>query len=202
MKESASYQVWIGQHDMMMPRCIVMNAVSAQIRAMMHQIHHSWVPQIYILDAITSHIFEIHLSSILQQIMSKKSTYIWGANKKKDDDNISNRQLLLTQAMLLVGHGCCEQQNVSEEAVWFCLGNWTRATWVRTKCLSHWTAAIVSNISWFERTKVHVTEYVWDLQLSEQLCWQCWIFLWVINFLELNFCWHCYKLNWSVITTG
>ena len=116
MKESASYQVWIGQHDMMMPRCIVMNAVSAQIRAMMHQIHHSWVPQIYILDSITSHIFEIHLSSILQQIMSKKSTYIWGANKKKDDDNISNRQLLLMQAMLLVGHGCCEHQIVFKEA--------------------------------------------------------------------------------------
>ena len=123
MKERAPCQVWIGQYDMMMPRCIVMNAVSAQIPAMMHQIHHSWVPQIYTLDAITSHIFEIHLSSILQQSMSKKFTHIWGANKKKDDDDTSNRQLLLTQAMLLVGHGCCEQQNVSEEAVWFCLGN-------------------------------------------------------------------------------
>ena len=48
--------------------------------------------------------------------MSKKATYISGANKKKDDDNISNRQLLLTQAMLLVGHGCCEQQNMFKEA--------------------------------------------------------------------------------------
>ena len=59
MKERAPYQVWIGQYDMMMPRCIVMNAISAQIPAMMHQIHHSRVPQIYIPDAITSHIFEI-----------------------------------------------------------------------------------------------------------------------------------------------
>ena len=87
-------------------------------------------------------------------------------------------------------------------SVWFCHGNWTRATWVRTKCLSHWTAAIVSDISWFEQIKIHITKHVWDLQLSEELCWQCWIFFWVINFLELNFCWHCYKLNWSVITTG
>ena len=101
---------------MMMPRCIVMNAVSAQIPAMMYQIHHSGVPQIYIPDAITSHIFEISLSSILQQSMSKKFTHIWGANKKKDDDDTSNRQLLLTQAMLLVGHGCCEHQIVFKEA--------------------------------------------------------------------------------------
>ena len=116
MKESASYQVWIGQHDMVMPRCIVMNAVSAQIPAMMHQIHHSWVPQIYTLDAITSHIFEIHLSSILQQSMSKKATYIWEANKNMDDDDISNRQLLLMQARLLVSPGFCEQQNVFKVA--------------------------------------------------------------------------------------
>ena len=116
MKESASYQVWIGQHDMMMPRCIVMNAVSAQIRAMMHQIHHSWVPQIYILYAIVSHIFEIRLSSILQQSMSKKSTHIWGANKMKDDNDISNRQSLLMQARLLVSQGFCEQQNVFKVA--------------------------------------------------------------------------------------
>ena len=116
MKERAPYQVWIGQFDMMMPRCIVLNAVSAQILAMMHQIHHSGVPQIYIIDAITSHIFEIRLSPILQQSMSKKATYIWGANKRKDNDDISNRQLLLTQAMLLVCYGCCEQQNVFKEA--------------------------------------------------------------------------------------
>ena len=116
MKESASYQVWIGQHDMMMPRCIVMNAVSAQIPAMMHQIHHSGVPQIYIPDAITSHIFEISLSSILQQSMSKKATYIWEANKNMDDDDISNRQLLLMQARLLVSPGFCEQQNVFKVA--------------------------------------------------------------------------------------
>ena len=25
------------------------------------------------------------------------------------------------------------------QSVWFCLGNWTRATWVRIRCLSHWT---------------------------------------------------------------
>ena len=100
MKERAPYQICIGQYDMMMPRCIVTNAVSAQIPAIMHQIHHSGVPTIYIPDAITSHIFEIRLSSTLQQSMSKKATYIWGANKKKDDDNISNRQLLLMQARL------------------------------------------------------------------------------------------------------
>ena len=110
MKERVPYQVWIRQYDMMMPRCIVMNA------ATIHQIHHSWVPQIYIPDAITSHISKIRLSSILQQTMSKKSTYIWGAHKKKDDDNISNKQLLLTQAMLLVSHGFCGQQNVLKEA--------------------------------------------------------------------------------------
>ena len=109
MKERVPYQVWIRQYEMMMPRCIVMNA------ATIHQIHHSWVPQIYIPDAITSHIPKIRLSSILQQTMSKKSTYIWGAHKKKVDDNISNRQLLLMQAMLLVGHGYCDQQNVSKK---------------------------------------------------------------------------------------
>ena len=118
MKERAPCQLWIGQYDMMMPRCIVMNDVSPRIPATIHQIHHSdsWVPQIYIPDAITSHIPKIRLSSILQQSMSKKSTYIWGAHKKKVDDNISNRQLLLMQAMLLVGHGYCDQQNVSKEA--------------------------------------------------------------------------------------
>ena len=76
MKERVPYQVWIRQYDMMMPRCIVMNA------ATIHQIHHSWVPQIYIPDAITSHISKIRLSSILQQSMSKKPTYNWGANKE------------------------------------------------------------------------------------------------------------------------
>ena len=75
MKERAPYQVWIGQYNMKMPRCIVMNA------ATIHQIHHSWVPQIYIPDAITSHISKICLSSILQQSMSKKPTYNWGAKK-------------------------------------------------------------------------------------------------------------------------
>ena len=24
-------------------------------------------------------------------------------------------------------------------SVWFCLGNWTRATWVRSMCFNHWT---------------------------------------------------------------
>ena len=41
----------------------------------------------------------------------------------KDDNDISNRQSLLTQAMLLVSHGFCEQQNVLKEATSrFCLG--------------------------------------------------------------------------------
>ena len=93
-----------------------MKAVLAQIPAMMYQIHHSRVPQIYIPDAITSHIFEISLSSILQQSMSKKATYIWEANKNMDDDDISNRQLLLMQARLLVSPGFCEQQNVFKVA--------------------------------------------------------------------------------------
>ena len=93
-----------------------MKAVLAQIPAMMYQIHHSRVPQIYIPDAITSHIFEISLSSILQQSMSKKATYIWGANKNMDDDDISNSQLLLMQARLLVSPGFCEQQNVFKVA--------------------------------------------------------------------------------------
>ena len=48
--------------------------------------------------------------------MSKKSTHIWGANEMKDDNDISNRQSLLTQAMLLVSQGFCEQQNVFKVA--------------------------------------------------------------------------------------
>ena len=24
-------------------------------------------------------------------------------------------------------------------SIWFCLGNWTRATWVRSMCFNHWT---------------------------------------------------------------
>ena len=116
------------------------------------------------------------------------------------------------------------------QSVWFCLGNWTRAAWVRTRCLSHWTLPFslqnskftlslisfvsistlyiftnssnsqkLSGISWFEQTKIHIPKHVWDLQLSEELCWQCWIFLWAIKFLELNFCWHYFKLNWWLL---
>ena len=116
------------------------------------------------------------------------------------------------------------------QSVWFCLGNWTRASWVRTRCLSHWTLPFslkdskftlslnsfvsistlyiftnssnsqkLSGISWFEQTKIHIPKHVWDSQLSEELCWQCWIFLWAIKFLELNFCWHYFKLNWWLL---
>ena len=113
------------------------------------------------------------------------------------------------------------------QSVWFCLGNRTRATWVRTRYLSHWTLPFslqnskfilflnsfvsistlyifkkqqqLSHISWFVQTKIHIPKHVWDSQLSEELCWQCWIFLWVIKFLELNFCWHCPRLNWWLL---
>ena len=54
-------------------------------------------------------------------------------------------------------------------------------------------------MSWFVQTKIHIPKHVWDLQLSEELCWQCWIFLWAIKFLELNFCWHYFKLNWWLL---
>ena len=57
----------------------------------------------------------------------------------------------------------------------------------------------LSGISWFVQTKIHIPKHVWDSQLSEELCWQCWIFLWVIKFLELNFCWHCPRLNWWLL---
>ena len=116
------------------------------------------------------------------------------------------------------------------QSVWFCLGNWTRATWVRTRCLSHWTLPFslqnskftlslnsfvshftlyvitysinsqqLSGMSWFVQTKILIPKHVWDLQLSEEFCWQCWIFLWVIKFLEPNICWHYFKLNWWLL---
>ena len=49
------------------------------------------------------------------------------------------------------------------------------------------------------QTKIHNPKHVWDSQLSEELCWQCWVFLWVIKFLELKFCWHYFKLNWWLL---
>ena len=44
-----------------------------------------------------------------------------------------------------------------------------------------------------------IPKHVLDVQLLEELCWHCWIFLWVIKFLELNFCWHYFKLNWWLL---
>ena len=116
------------------------------------------------------------------------------------------------------------------QSVWFCLGNRTRATWVRTRYLSHWTLPFslqnskftlflnsfvsistlyiftnssnsqqLSRISWFVQTKIHIPKHVLDVQLLEELCWHSWIFLWVIKFIELNFCWHCPRLNWWLL---
>ena len=111
--------VWIGQYDMMMPRCIVMIAVWARTPAKIHQIHHSRVPQIYIPN-FPMRSLVIYLKYVYHLYCNKawaKSPNIFGEQiKKKDDKDPSNRQLLLMQARLLASPGFCEQQNVFKVA--------------------------------------------------------------------------------------
>ena len=97
-----------------------------------------------------------------------------------------------------------------------CLSHWTlpfslqnsKFTLSLNSFVSHFTLYVItysinsqqlSGMSWFVQTKILIPKHVWDLQLSEEFCWQCWIFLWVIKFLEPNICWHYFKLNWWLL---